>query len=175
VLTVDGTELARQAIQGEEEAFIALMQLHKDALLRTAQAFLKNEHEALEALQETTYRAYKKIRTLKEPAYAKTWLIRIMINYCQDQLRKDKRYIRDGKHADPSVSDNLTQLELQEALGTLSSADQQLIYLKYFQDVKIKDIAALENIPEGTVKSRLHKTLRKLRSHFEGKGEMDHV
>lgn len=172
---MDEIEVARKAIKGDEEAFVALMHLHKEALLRTALAFLKNEHEALEALQETTYRAFKKIHTLKEPAYAKTWLIRIMINYCQDQLKKDKRYIRDGKNADSSVSDDLSQLELQEALSTLSPSEQQLIYMKYFQDVKIKDIAAIEKIPEGTVKSRLHKTLRTLRSHFEGKGGIDHV
>lgn len=172
---MDETSVARKAIQGEEEAFVALMQLHKEALLRTAFAFLRNEHEALEALQETTYRAFRKIRTLKEPAYAKTWLIRIMINYCQDQIKKDKRYVRNGKDPDSSFSDDLSQLELQEALSTLSPAEQQLIYMKYFQDVKIKDIAAIEKIPEGTVKSRLHKTLRTLRSHFEGKGEMDHV
>lgn len=172
---MDEIKVARKAIQGEEDAFVALMQIHKEALLRTAMAFLKNDHDALEALQETTYRAFKKIHTVKEPAYTKTWLIRIMINYCQDQLTKDKRYIRNGKDADSSVSDNLAQLELQEALSTLSSADQQLIYMKYFQDIKIKDIAAIEKIPEGTVKSRLHKTLRTLRQHFEDKGEVDHV
>ncbi|TWT01563.1 sigma-70 family RNA polymerase sigma factor [Planomicrobium sp. CPCC 101079] len=172
---MDEIEVARKAVQGDEEAFVALMQLHKEALLRTALAFLKNEHEALEALQETTYRAFKKIHTLKEPSYAKTWLIRIMINYCQDQIKKDKRHIRNGQAADSSVSDDLAQLELQEALSTLSPTEQQLIYMKYFQDVKIKDIAAIEKIPEGTVKSRLHKTLRRLRSHFEGKGEIDHV
>lgn len=175
MLAVDEIEVARKAAGGDEEAFVALMQLHKEALLRTALAFLKNEHDALEALQETTYRAYKKIGSLKEPSYAKTWLIRIMINYCQDQLKKDKRYVRDGRSAETAVLDDQTQFELQEALSTLSPAEQQLIYMKYFQDVKIKDIAALEQIPEGTVKSRLHKTLRTLRSHFEGKGEMDHV
>ncbi|HSI66064.1 MAG TPA: sigma-70 family RNA polymerase sigma factor [Planococcus sp. (in: firmicutes)] len=172
---MEGIEVARKAIEGDEEAFVALMNIHKEALLRTALAFLKNDHDALEALQETTYRAFKKIHTLKEPAYAKTWLIRITINYCQDQLKKDKRYVRDGKETDASVSDNLTLLELQEALSILSPAEQQLIYMKYFQDVKIKDIAAIEMIPEGTVKSRLHKTLRTLRRHFEDKGEVDHV
>lgn len=172
---MDDIDIARKAIKGDEEAFVTLMQIHKEALLQTALAFLKNEHDALEALQETTYRAFKKIGSLKEPAYAKTWLIRITINYCQDQLKKDKRYVRDGKSADSAVLDDLTQLELQEALSTLTAGEQQLIYMKYFQDVKIKDIAALEKIPEGTVKSRLHKTLRTLRSHFEGKGEMDHV
>ncbi|TWT25278.1 sigma-70 family RNA polymerase sigma factor [Planomicrobium sp. CPCC 101110] len=172
---MDEIEAARKAIQGDEEAFVALMHIHKEALLRTALAFQKNDHDALEALQETTYRAFKKIHTLREPAYAKTWLIRIMINYCQDQLKRDRRYARNGEAADSSVSDDLALLELQDALSTLSPAEQQLIYMKYFQGVKIKDIAAIEKIPEGTVKSRLHKTLRRLRSHFEGKGEIDHV
>lgn len=142
--------IAKKAIQGDEEAFTALMQTHKEALLRTAFAFLKNEHDALEALQETTYRAFKKTHTLKEPTYAITWLIRIMMNYCQDQLKKDKRFVRSGLTIDSSVSDDLTQIELQEALSILSLADQQLIYMKYFQDIKIKDIAAIEKIPEGT-------------------------
>lgn len=148
VLAVDEIDVARKAIGGDEEAFVALMQLHKEALLRTALAFLKNEHEALEALQETTYRAFKKIHTLKEPSYAKTWLIRITINYCQDQLKKDKRYVRDGKSADSAVSDGSIQLEVQEALNTLSAEEQQLIHLKYFQGVKIKEIAAIEKIPK---------------------------
>lgn len=172
---MDEINVARKAIQGEEEAFIALMHMHKEALLRTALAFLKNEHAALEALQETTYRAFKKIHTLKEPAYAKTWLIRIMINYCQDQLKRGKRFVLSEKNLDLPVLDNLVQIELQEALSTLSPTEQQLIYMKYFQDVKIKDIAAIEKIPEGTVKSRLHKTLRTLRRYLEDKGEIDHV
>ncbi|MCH4826324.1 sigma-70 family RNA polymerase sigma factor [Planococcus halocryophilus] len=172
---MDETTIAQKAIKGDEEAFIDLLHIHKESLLRTAFAFLKNEHDVLEALQETTYRAFKKIHTLKEPSYAKTWLIRIMINYCQDQLKKDKRLVRSGNEIDSSVSDNLTQIELQEALSALSPNDQKLIHMKYFQDIKIKEIAAIEKIPEGTVKSRLHKTLRMLRKYFEDKGEIDHV
>ncbi|WP_019412587.1 RNA polymerase sigma factor, partial [Paenisporosarcina sp. TG20] len=67
------------------------------------------------------------------------------------------------------------QLELQEALNKLSEQEQQLVYMKYFQDAKIKDIALMENIPEGTVKSRLHKIMKTLRRHLTEKGEMDHV
>ncbi|AQQ52602.1 RNA polymerase sigma factor [Planococcus lenghuensis] len=171
---MDDRELAQKAIAGDDEAFLAVMQLHKKDLLRTALAFLKNEYEALEALQEVTYRAYKKRRTVKEPAYIKTWLIRIMINYCQDQLKKNKRFISQDRVADTAVTDDFSRLELQEALAILSPEEQQLIYLKYFQDVKIKDLARQEQIPEGTVKSRLHKTLRTLRKHFDDKGGSDH-
>ncbi|MDN4606603.1 sigma factor [Sporosarcina highlanderae] len=90
-------ELSEKAIGGDDDAFLSLMQFHKEALLRTAIAFLKNDQDALEALQEVTYRAYKKIHTVREPAYVKTWLIRIMMNYCQDQLKRGKRYVMTGE------------------------------------------------------------------------------
>ncbi|WP_301109895.1 sigma-70 family RNA polymerase sigma factor [Sporosarcina sp.] len=168
-------EIHIKAIAGDDEAFLALMQLYKEDLLRTALAFLRNEHDALEALQEVTYRAYKKIRTVKNPAFVKTWLIRIMMNYCQDQLKNNKRFASDDTFISTEGKEDVSRLEMREALAELSNEEQQLIYLKYFQEVKIKDIARLENIPEGTVKSRLHKTLRTLRSYFEEKGGTGHV
>lgn len=65
-------ELAKQAIRGDDEAFLQLMFLHQEALYRTALAYLKSEEEALEAVQEVTFRAYEKINTLRMPEYAKT-------------------------------------------------------------------------------------------------------
>lgn len=168
-------EVHAKAIAGDDEAFLELMQLHKESLLRTALAFLRNESDAVEALQEVTYRAYKKIQTVKEPNYVKTWLIRIMMNYCQDQLKLRKRYTTQETKVELAGQEDTSYLEMREALATLSTEEQQLIYLKYFQEIKIKDIAELENIPEGTVKSRLHKTLRTLRAYFNDKGGSDYV
>ncbi|WP_252504781.1 RNA polymerase sigma factor [Sporosarcina sp. Marseille-Q4943] len=172
---MDEIEISKKAIGGDDEAFLALMQLHREALLRTAIAFLKNEADGLEALQEVTYRAYKKVHTVREPAYVKTWLIRIMMNYCQDQLKRGKRYVMTGEVDETIGKKDEYRLELAEALATLKPDEQQLIYLKYVQGVKIKEIAELSSIPEGTVKSRLHNILRSLRSHFGDKGGMDHV
>jgi len=67
-------EISKKAIKGDDDAFLEVMQLYKESLLRAALAFLKDEDAAIEALQEVTYRAYKKIHTIKEPAYLKTWL-----------------------------------------------------------------------------------------------------
>lgn len=168
-------ELSKLAVAGDDEAFLAILQLHKETLLRTALAFLKNEHAAIEALQEVTYRAYKKIHTVKEPAFLKTWLTKIMINYCQDQIKKNQRYISNERLKEPTALDNYALLEIQDILSHLSKEEQQLIYLKYFQDLKIKEIATLEKVPEGTIKSRLHKTLNILRGYFKEKGERDYV
>ncbi|MCZ8537462.1 sigma-70 family RNA polymerase sigma factor [Paenisporosarcina quisquiliarum] len=168
-------EIVKRAIAGDDESFLLVMQVNKEGLYRTAFAFLRNEHDALEAMQEVIYRAYKNMHKVKEPSYVKTWLTRIMMNYCQDQLKKKKRFTINETLNEISIDDGTVQLELQEALKKLSEQEQQLVYMKYFQDTKIKDIAVMENIPEGTVKSRLHKILKTLRQHLTEKGEMDHV
>ena len=62
---MEEVEIAKKAIKGDEQAFLQVMQLYKDTLYRTAFAFLKNEHDALEAMQEVTFRAYQKIHTVR--------------------------------------------------------------------------------------------------------------
>lgn len=169
-------ELARKAISRDESAFLALMFLHKEALYRTALAYLKNEGDALEAVQEVTCRAYEKIHTVKNPEYLKTWLIRIMINYCNDVLKIHKRIIVDaGDRLHSEMSEDYTYLEVEEALAQLTEEERGLVHLKYLHDIKIKDIAELTSTPEGTVKTRLYKALRQMRAFFEGKGERRHV
>lgn len=172
---VEELEIAKKAIQRDEHAFLQLMQMHKAALYRTAYAFLRNEHDAVEAMQEVTFRAYQKIHTVKEPNYIKTWLIRIMINYCQTQLKKNKRFLSSDFLQELGYEENSSCLEIEEAISTLSEKEQQLIYMKYYQDSKIKEIAAIESIPEGTVKSRLHKALKSLRDFLTEKGGTGHV
>lgn len=169
-------EVAKKAIKGNDDAFLSLMLAHKEALFRTALAYLKNEGDALEAVQEVTFRAYEKIHTLRKPKYAKTWLIRIMMNYCRDVLHKQKRFIFDEvimfQHG---ISEDYTYLEVEEALEQLSEEQRELIHMRYLHEIKIKDIAEMTFIPESTVKTRLYKALKLLRSHFEEKGEVRRV
>lgn len=163
-------ELAERSIRGETDAFVKLMELHKGQLYRTAYAFLKSEHAAVEAVQEVTARAFRGIRKLKNPAYAKTWLIRIMINYCQDELKKTRREQAVEQLPESAANTGDDLMVLEEALLSLSDPSRRLIHMKYFEGFKINEIAELEQIPEGTVKSRLHHSLRSLRDFLNGKG-----
>ena len=172
-------ELASKAIAGNDGAFLSLMFTHRDALYRTALAYLKNEDDALEAVQEVTFRAYEKIHSLRKPEFAKTWLVRIMMNYCRDVLHKQKRFVvNDEAIAKQGISEDYTYLEVEEALTKLTENERELIHMKYLLDVKIKEIAEMTFTPEGTVKTRLYKALKSLRSYFddkEGKGEVRRV
>lgn len=160
----------KQAVKGNDEAFLLLMKEYKEALLKTALAYLKNEEEALEALQEVTCRAYEKIHTVRKPRYIKTWLIRIMMNYCNDVLRKRQPFLVDeGVHLKQGISDDYTYLEVEEALEVLTVEERELIYMRYLHEIKIKEIAEMTHTAEGTVKTRLYKTLGKIRTFFSEK------
>ena len=168
--------LVKKARKGDEGAFFTLMSDHKEQLYRIAYAHFKNEQDSLEAIQEVTFRAFKSIKKLKEPNYFSTWLIRIMINYCSDELRKKKRETPRGEQLEIATMSNSTlRLEVEEALASLDEPYHSVIQLKYIQDLRIKDIALIMNSPEGTVKTWLNKGLMALRSYFDEKGGNKHV
>ena len=169
-------KLVKKAIGGNDQAFLQLMQLYKIDLYKTALSFLRNEGEALEAIQEVTYRAYKHIKTLREPQFFKTWLIRIMINYCNDQLKNNKRVVLgDELLSIHGAEENHAHLELKDAMMGLDERSREILTLKYFNDMKIKDIADTMQCPEGTVKTWLNKALKALREKLEEKGGNLHV
>lgn len=168
--------MVKQAIKGNDDAFLSLMLVHKEALFRTALAYLKNEGDALEAMQEVTFRAYEKIHTLRKPKYAKTWLIRIMMNYCRGVLHKQKRLVfNEETLLQYGISEDYTYLEVEEALIQLTEEQRELIYMRYLHEIKIKDIAEMTGTPESTVKTRLYKALKLLRLYFEERGEIRRV
>jgi len=157
-------ELVERAIKGDEEAFLEIMHLYKVDLYKTAISFLKNEEKALEAIQEVTYRAYKNLKNIRQKQYFKTWLIRIMINYCNDELKKDHRVVLDEKLImNQRTSENYFELEMKDALSKIDNRSREMIILKYFQDLTIKEIAIIMERPEGTIKTWLHKALQSLR------------
>ncbi len=173
---MDEKILVKKAIKGDSDAFLAIMHSYEEALYRTAFSYLKNEEDSLEAIQEVTYRAYRSIKTVKEPTYFKTWLIRIMMNYCRDVIKKSKREVLEERILNiQGITEDFTFLEVEEALLHLSDYERELLHLKYFEDVKIKEIAVMWNTPEGTIKTRLHKALRSLRAKFEEEGEVKRV
>ncbi|MGE7946845.1 sigma-70 family RNA polymerase sigma factor [Lysinibacillus sp. NPDC093688] len=169
---MDEQALVRRAIAGDEGAFLHLIKQYEQTMYRMAFAYLKNEHDAIEAVQEATYRSLKKIHTIKEPGYFGTWLVRILLNICHDMREKSKRF---DLQEDIEIGDDAPNhecFEITDIITKLPIEQQELIFLKYFQDYKNQDIAILQNIPEGTVKSRLHAALKKLRLYFTEKGEL---
>ncbi len=169
---METAKFIKKARKGDDEAFYELMQAHKVQLLKIAHSYLRNEEESLEALQEVTFRAYRSIRSLKKAEYFSTWLIRIMLNYCHDQSRKKKRAAPLDLTESLAETYNYSQaLEIEEALEKIDSKCREVIILKYYHDMKIKEIANLLESPESTIKTWLYKGLKALREQLGERGE----
>ena len=169
-------EVVQKAIHGDDQSFLAAIQTVKIDLYKTALAYLRNEEEALEAIQEVTFRAYKGLKGLKEPGYFKTWIIRIMINYCNDTLKKQKRIILNEELLlTEGKAENHSLIEIEDAVQRLDERSREIITLKYFHDLKIKDIALTLGCPEGTLKTWLFKALKSLREKLDEKGGISNV
>ena len=164
---MDEIELATLAIAGNEAAQIQLLKLYEDQMYRVAYSYMRNEHDTNDALQEMYYLALKNMRNVKSPQYFKTWLVRIVINTCNQQKRKQRRIILTNEMEEPSVQQK-ELFEMNDSLSKLTLEQQELIHLKFFKDLKNSEIASIQNIPEGTVKSRLHNALKRLRTIIEG-------
>ncbi len=82
--------LIKRAQKRDDQAFLELMEIEKQDMYKVARSYLRSPEDIADAIQETIVTCYEKIDGLKEPKYFKTWLIRILINKCNDILRMEK-------------------------------------------------------------------------------------
>jgi RNA polymerase sigma-70 factor (ECF subfamily) len=149
--------------QGDREAFIKVIQSIEQALYNTARSIVKKEEDVADALQETILKAYKSISTLREPAYFKTWIFRILINECNTLLSKRNRNVAVADFPDVGASSqSYEQVELREAVDQLEPQQRIVIVLHYFQDLPLKQIADMLDLSEGAVKTRLYRARNSL-------------
>jgi RNA polymerase sigma-70 factor, ECF subfamily len=168
-------ELVRKAQKGNDKAFLKLFQSYEQEIYRTAFIYVKNQDDALDVVQETAYRSFKSIKTLKEPKYFKTWLVRIAISCAIDLLRKQKKVVPLKPEMEVflqgEVKEDLDlEMTLKDLLERLSEDEKSVIILRFYQGLTIKDAAETLGIPLGTAKTNLYRALNKLRKDWEGEG-----
>ncbi|MDR0497908.1 MAG: RNA polymerase sigma factor [Treponema sp.] len=155
--------LAEKASKGDEESFVALCNLMKTKLFRTAKGILGNESLALEAVGEAIFRAFKGIKRLREPRSAETWFIRIQINAANDIHRRLKHEIVMEKVPESAYHEDHSELEFTQMIKSLQPELREIISLKYYSGYTLHEISEILDRPEGTVKSRLNRALNILR------------
>ena len=165
-------ELISRAQKGDDEAFLSLFQTYENDMYRMAFMYVKNQEDALDVVQETAYRAFKNIQTLRDPRYFKTWLIKITMSCATDVLRKNKKIVylnQDYAEWLGSEGEDLpTVLTIKQILETLDEQEKNIVFLKYYNDLTFKDISELLELPLGTVKTVLYRALEKLRVQVKG-------
>lgn len=160
--------LVRSAQRGDKDAFVRLVKDAELTMYRVAKSMVKTDEACADALQETILKAYGSLRSVKEPRYFKTWLVRILINVCNQMLRTNRQVvlIEEWMDTPAASSSSYDKVEIQEAVDSLEDDHRVIVTLYYFHDLSIKEIAQSLDIREGTVKSRLNRARNKLARFF---------
>ena len=145
---------------------------NREAHYRLAYSYVKNKENALDIVQDSILKALKSIDRLEEIIYLKTWFYRIIVNTSIDFIRKHQRVtVMDDDVLSvhlPQLEDEMTDMDLQEAIDQLPPKYKTLIILRFFEDLKIDEIAAITDQNINTVKTRLYSALKKLRIEVGG-------
>lgn len=130
---------------------------------RLAYSYVKNESDAMDIVQEAAYKAIYKSKTLKNPEYAGTWICRIVINEAYNVLRKKQKEDCSLENPEQSWEDHYEDLDLYHAIHQLKAEEQTIIYLRYYEDKQLEEIAEITQEKLSTVKSRLYRAMNKLK------------
>ena len=175
---VEDDQAIARCQEGDREAFRHLVERYKDVLYGTAILMTGNRAVAEEMVQEAFLSAWRGIGGFEQGRPAKPWLTRILVNGAL--ARRRKRAVStvpmtdsDQPDADSS-SDELDALEsravVRQALAQLDADQHRIVVLRYFAELTVPEIASSMGLKEGTVKSRLHRALARLREHLEESG-----
>jgi RNA polymerase sigma-70 factor, ECF subfamily len=175
----DDAEVVRLALQGDELAWERLVRAYQTPVFRLAYLLLGSPDEAEDVTQETFIRLYHSLVRFDATRPLRPWLFKIAANLARNRHRSMGRYLaasgrwfhsERGSLATPveALGDRHQAAEqLWQAVQALSQADQQVIYLRCFLDLSVDETAQAMGLVQGTVKSRLHRALERLRKVIE--------
>ena len=163
---------------GDREAFRHLVERYRDVLYGTAVLMTGNRAVPEEMVQEAFLSAWRGVGGFERGRPVKPWLMRVLVNGVLAHKRKRTvptiPMTDSDQPGSPSSPDQLDALEsravVRQALAKLDAQQQQVVVLKYFAELTVPEIARSIGTKEGTVKSRLHRALGRLREHLEESG-----
>src|SRR6059058_243283 len=185
--SADERALVRGAQQGDMAAFEELVARHRDKIYARAYSMMKNEEEALDLSQEAWVKGWQRLKQFQGESSFVTWMTRIVINLCLDQLRKQKRHRSESiemmeeesggvERQMPIIvvnpTERLERSELRQridkALAQLSVEHRTVLILHEFEELEYKEIAKRMQCSIGTVMSRLFYARRKMANLLAG-------
>jgi RNA polymerase sigma-70 factor (ECF subfamily) len=173
--------------QGDTEAFEQLVFRHRDKIYARAMMMMRNEEEALDLSQEAWVKSWQRLHQFQGDSSFATWMTRIVINLCLDQIRRQKKmrtesidHLEDDlggverqmpvEHTNPTegLENDELRKRIDEAMGKLTEAHRTVLILHEFQGLEYREIAKRVGISIGTVMSRLFYARRRMAALLQG-------
>jgi RNA polymerase sigma-70 factor (ECF subfamily) len=163
---VDDRKIIERVLKGDTDAFNLLVRQWEKPIYNFIVRMIGDRDQAMDLCQDAFMKAYRELDTLKDLDRFSSWLYRIAHNTCFSKLRKDqgKTFVElePETHATKMPIEN--RLAVEKALQQLPEDQREAVVLKVYQNLKFEEIAAIQDAPVSTVKSRLYMGFEKLRS-----------
>ena len=142
----------------------------REKLYRAAFMTLGSEAAAIDAVDEAVYRGYRKVHTLRKQEYLETWLMRILINVCRDELRRRRREYSVAELPETAQAE-FDALPLKEAIRRMPEGLRQVDLTVLLSGFTLVEAAGILKIPRGAVATRQRRALAILRLELSGEEE----
>ncbi len=162
-------DLIKEAKGKDPDAFAELIQQHMQSLYKVGRAILSSDEDVADAIGETILTCWEKLPQLNEGRYFKTWLIRILVNKCNDLIRKRGPLQNADEVMEKGGYDNgYENAEWKEVLGSIEERYRLILMLYYIENFNTREISQMLNMPEATVRTRLSRGRAKLSESYMG-------
>jgi len=176
-------DLMARLAEGDRDALGPLMERHHLRVYRIALSYLRDRDEALDAVQETFVKAYQAAARWDRASEVAPWLARIAVNHAIDRYRRGRRRLRTETPLDaedygerlpaPAPSPERRAMDreagerIAQALRVLPDRQRAVVVLRLYEDMNLDEIARVLDMSLGTVKSSLHRALRRMRGSLQ--------
>ncbi|MGB2982270.1 MAG: sigma-70 family RNA polymerase sigma factor [Candidatus Bipolaricaulia bacterium] len=161
----DEVSLLRASLAGETAAWGEIVSRYKDAVFGLCLGFLRNRADAEDLTHDAFIRAYDNLRRYHLDKRFSTWIFTIAANLCRNRLRYRKNHpvveqplhLAGGKDPASIIASEDRQIRVKEALTCLPYGYRAPLTLRFYNDLSYREIGEILSIPEGTVKTRIHR------------------
>jgi RNA polymerase sigma-70 factor (ECF subfamily) len=169
------TNLVKRAQKGDADAFAQLVQSQMQNMYKAARAIVRNDEDAADAISETILVCWEKIGQLRKTEYFRTWMTKILINNCNDILRKRKMLCYGDEMQEPSVkSEEYNNVEWMEVLQGMDERYRLVMVLHYVNGLNTVQISDVLQMPASTVRTRLARGREQIASVYGDFGKRSH-
>lgn len=151
-----------------DREIVRIVETYSDMLMRIALNRVNSIAEAEDVVQTTFERLMKRQPRFENREHEKAWLIKTAIRICIDEARKNARHANVPLNEEIAAAYSEESFELLETVRRLPEHDRDAVYLYYYEEYTIREIAKILGEREGTTRSRLSRARKKLRAIMEG-------
>ena len=164
--------LVAQAAAGDERAFDRVVGAHAAVGFRLAVTMLRDRAEAEDAVQEAMLKAWRALHRLRPGSNVRAWFLTIVANECRSRLRTRWRSVLRlpdlERRPDDLPETEEASIDLRRALSRLDANDRAAVFLRYYEDMTIEEVAQVSGLSVPAARSRVHRALARLRVRLEG-------